>query len=133
MNEPLITCPNCGTKIELTEALAAPLHAELEAVHQAELARLQKHLRCEAETLASRAEKKAREDASLERSILERELADERARRETAQRAELALRAEKSADDDPVSADYEITLFQGAIPVAALEKDIDADLLKFKN
>ena len=28
--EPLITCPNCGTEIELTEALTAPLHAQLE-------------------------------------------------------------------------------------------------------
>jgi hypothetical protein len=97
MNEPLITCPNCGTEIELTEALAAPMHAELESAHQAELSRVQRQLRCEAETLVSRAEKKVREETSLEKKILERELADERARRETAQKAELALRTEKSA------------------------------------
>ena len=97
MNEPLITCPNCGTEIELTEALAAPLHAELEAAHQVQLAQLRQQLRCEAETLVSQAEKKAREDLALERGLLEHELADERARRETAQRAELTLRVEKSA------------------------------------
>jgi hypothetical protein len=97
MSEPIITCPKCGTEIELTEALAASLHAELECAHQAELARMQAQLRREAESLASRAEKKAREDAALERTVLERELADERARRATAQQAELALRAEKSA------------------------------------
>jgi hypothetical protein len=97
MSEPIISCPKCGTEIELSAAIAASLHAELECAHQEELARMQAQLRRDAETLASRAEKKAREDASLERKLLERELADERARRAAAQQAELALRAEKSA------------------------------------
>jgi hypothetical protein len=97
MSEPIITCPNCGTEIELSAAIAASLHAELECTHQEELARMQAQLRREAETMASRAEKKAREDAALEKTVLQRELADERARRATAQQAELALRAEKSA------------------------------------
>jgi hypothetical protein len=97
MNEPLIACPNCGTEIELTEALAAPLHAKLEAAHQSQLAQLQAQLRRETEALVGRAEKKAREDSSLERKILERELADERARRAAAQQAELELRKEKGA------------------------------------
>jgi hypothetical protein len=95
MNEPLITCPNCGTEIELTEALAAPLNAKLEAEHRAELAELQAQLRGEAQALAQRAEKKAREDASLEKEMLQRELADERKRRQAAQRAELDLRQQK--------------------------------------
>jgi hypothetical protein len=101
MTEPLITCPNCGTEIELTEALAAPLHAKLEAAHQAQLAQMQAQLHREADArvtaLVSQAEKKAREDSSLERQILERELADERERREAAQKAELSLRREKAA------------------------------------
>jgi hypothetical protein len=97
MNEPLITCPNCGTEIELTEALAAPLNAKVEAAHQAQLAELQAQLRRETEALVARAEKKTREDTSLERKILERELADERERRTAAQEAELALRNQKSA------------------------------------
>jgi hypothetical protein len=101
MNGPLITCPNCGTEIELTEALAAPLHAKLEADYQAELARMQAHFRGEAEArlkvLVDEADKKVRADASFEKQVLERQLADERSRREVAQRAELALRHEKSA------------------------------------
>src|SRR5262249_17244411 len=94
-------CPNCGTDFELTEALAASLHAELEASHQAQLTAMQQHLRCEAESrlkvLVGEAEKKARADVSLEKKALERQLADERNRRETAQRAELELRQEKRA------------------------------------
>jgi hypothetical protein len=101
MNGPQITCPNCGIGIELTEALAAPLHAELEAAHQAELARMQAHVQGEAEArlkvLVGEAEQKVRADASFEKQVLERQLADERTRRETAQRAELVLRQEKSA------------------------------------
>jgi hypothetical protein len=93
----MITCPNCGTEIELTEALAAPLHAKLEAAHQTQLTQMQAQLRREAEALVGRAEKKVREDSSLERRILERELADERERRAAAQQAELELRKEKSA------------------------------------
>jgi hypothetical protein len=101
MNGPLITCPNCGTEIELTEALAAPLHAKLEAAHHAELARMQAHFREETDArlkvLVDETEKKVRADASFEKQVLERQLADERGRREAAQRAELALRQEKNA------------------------------------
>ncbi len=86
--EPLITCPNCGTEIELTEALTAPLHAQLEAAHRAELAETEAKLRREADArldaLVKEAQRKAREDASLEKQILERELADERVRRKAA-------------------------------------------------
>jgi hypothetical protein len=101
MNGPLITCPKCGSEIELTAALAATLHAKLEAAHQAELAQMQTHLWSEAEArlkvLVDEAEKKVRDDASFEKKVLERQLADECSRRETAQQAELALRQEKSA------------------------------------
>jgi hypothetical protein len=92
----LITCPNCGTEFELSEALAASLHAELEAAHQAQLAHLQAQLRRETEALVSRAEKKAREESVVERKVLERELADERERRAAAQQAELELRKDNS-------------------------------------
>jgi hypothetical protein len=99
--EPLITCPNCGTDIELTEALAAPLHAKLEAAHRAEIADVQAQLRREADArvdaLVKQAARKAREDASLEKQVLERELVDERERRKAAQQAELDLRKEKTA------------------------------------
>jgi hypothetical protein len=101
MNGPLITCPNCGVEIELTEALAATLHANLETAHQAELAQMQAQLRDEAEVrmkvLVDEVEKKVRADTTFEKQVLERQLTDERSRREAAQRVELALRQEKSA------------------------------------
>jgi hypothetical protein len=100
MSEPLITCPNCGTEIELTEALAAPLHAKIEAAHQVELAQTEARLRREAQALVGRAEKKAREESSIERALLERELAEEREKRKTAQDAELELRKTKNALDN---------------------------------
>src|SRR5262249_25697954 len=98
MSGPFIACPNCGTEFELTEALAAPLQAEIAAAHEAELARTREKLRCESEAhvnaLVREAEQKAREDASLQRQILQRELNDERERRAAAQAAELSLRQE---------------------------------------
>jgi hypothetical protein len=101
MSGPLIACPNCGTEFELTEALAAPLQAEIAAAHEAELARMREKLRCESEArvkaLVNEAEQKAREDASLQRQILQRELRDERERRTAAQAAELSLRQEKNS------------------------------------
>ena len=97
MNEPMITCPNCGTEIELTGALAGSFNAQLEADHRAQLAQMQAQLRRESEALVREAEKRAREASSLERRVLERELADERKRREFAQQAELELRKEKGA------------------------------------
>jgi hypothetical protein len=91
---------NAPLRSELTAALAATLHANLEAAHQAELAEMQARLRSDAEArlkaLVDEAEKKVRDDSSFEKQALERQLADERGRREAAQRAELALRQEKS-------------------------------------
>jgi hypothetical protein len=100
MTDAPITCPNCGAEFELTEALAATLHAKLEAAHRAELTQLQTQLRAESEehikVLVSQAERKAREDATLAQHLLELELADERQRRKAAQQAELELRKTKT-------------------------------------
>ena len=89
MTDTVITCPHCGGKIELTEALAARLHAEFDAEHQARL-----------KQAVAQAEKKAREGAALEKQFLETQLAEERSKREAAQQAELALRKEKAALDE---------------------------------
>lgn len=97
MTDTQITCPNCGTAIELTEALAAPLHARLDAAHQAQIAQVRRDADVRLTALVSQAERKARDDAALERHMLQNELEDERRRREAAQQAELALRQEKSA------------------------------------
>ena len=81
----MITCPNCGTEIALSEALQEQFRHENEARLAA---------------LAGRAEEKARADFALERQLIEGQLAEERRRREVAQRAELELRKEKSALED---------------------------------
>jgi hypothetical protein len=100
MTDAPITCPNCGAEFELTEALAAPLHAKLEAAHRAELTQLQTQLRGESEErikiLVSQAQRKARVDAAQAQHLLEQELADERQRRQVAQQAELELRKTKT-------------------------------------
>jgi hypothetical protein len=97
MTAPLITCPSCGVTFELTEALAAPLEERLAAEHAAELARMRDKLDAEADARVIEAQRKAREDSSLEKEILRSELADERERRVAAQAAEIALRQERNA------------------------------------
>src|ERR1700747_1785208 len=82
MNSEIITCPNCSTEIALSEALQ-------EQFRHANEARL--------EALAAQAEKKAREGFALERQLLERQLAEERRKREVSQRVELELRQQKRA------------------------------------
>jgi hypothetical protein len=85
MNTAMIACPNCGTEIALSEALQEQFRHENEARLAA---------------LAGQAEQKARENFSLERQLLEGQLAEERRKREVAQRAELELRKQKGALED---------------------------------
>jgi hypothetical protein len=82
MNPATIVCPNCRTEIALSEALAEQFRTENEARLRA---------------LAGQAEQKARADFALERQDLAEQLADERKKREVAQKAELELRKEKGA------------------------------------
>jgi len=85
MNTAMITCPNCGTEIALSQALQEQFRHENEARLAA---------------LAGRAEEKARTNFALERQLLEEQLADERTKREFAQQAELQLRKQKGALED---------------------------------
>jgi hypothetical protein len=85
MNATMITCPNCGTEIPLSEALKEQFRHE----NEARLA-----------VLAGQAQQKARADFALEKELLEGQLTEERQKREAAQRAELALRKERSAVED---------------------------------
>jgi hypothetical protein len=82
MNTATIVCPNCGTEIALSEALAEQFQHENGERLKA---------------LADRAEQKVRADFALEKRFLEDQLAGERSKREAAQRAELGLRNEKTA------------------------------------
>jgi hypothetical protein len=85
MNTAMITCPNCGTEIALSQALQEQFRHENEARLAA---------------LAGQAEQRAREDFALERQLLAGQLADERRKREVSQQAELELRKEKGALED---------------------------------
>ncbi len=94
MNEPLITCPNCGTEIELTEALAAPLHAKLEAAHRAELTQMQAQLRREADARLEVLVSQARElDLEVARRVdIEKQGLEEAIRRSFAEQRDLKLK-----------------------------------------
>jgi hypothetical protein len=81
----MITCPNCGTEIALSQALQDQFRHENEARLAA---------------LAGRAEEKARADFTLEKELLEGQIAEERRKREVAQRAELESRKEKGVLED---------------------------------
>jgi hypothetical protein len=81
MNTAIITCPNCGTDIALSQALQEQFRHENEARLAA---------------LAGQAEEKARAGFALERQLFEGQLAEERRKREVAQRAELELRKERA-------------------------------------
>ncbi|HEY1430426.1 MAG TPA: DUF2130 domain-containing protein [Stellaceae bacterium] len=85
MNTAMITCPNCGTEIALSQALQEQFRHENEARLAA---------------LAGRAEEKARADFTLEKELLEGQIAEERRKREVAQRAELESRKEKGVLED---------------------------------
>jgi hypothetical protein len=82
MNATVITCPDCGADMPLSEALKEQFRHENEA-------RLK--------VLAGRAEEKARADFAVEKEFLEGQLAEERRKCREAQQAELELRKERSA------------------------------------
>jgi hypothetical protein len=80
MNATMITCPNCGTEIPLSEALQEQFRHE----NEGRLA-----------VLAGQAQQKARPDFALEKELLEGQLAEERQKREEAQRAELVAQGKE--------------------------------------
>lgn len=82
MNTTTILCPSCGVEIALGDALTEQFRHENEARLAA---------------LAEKAQQQARADGALERQLLEAQLAEERGKRTAAQKAELALRREKTA------------------------------------
>jgi hypothetical protein len=85
MNTTLITCPNCGSEIPLSEAFEEQFRHE-NAVRVGEI--------------AAEAQARARADFARERQYFEELLAKEREKREEAQQAELELRNEKRAIED---------------------------------
>ncbi len=100
MNEPIITCPNCGTEIKLTESLAAPL---VESMRQ----QYEQRLVTERAAIVTAEKEKARtavadEIASVqqEKTAAEALLQDRNDKLLAAQKTELELRRERQQLQD---------------------------------
>jgi hypothetical protein len=93
MNDTLITCPNCGHRFPVTEALAAQVHTQIETALRADFEARQR-------AAVAQAQASVREEAARERKLLEVQLAQQQQKTREAQEAELALRKEKSALDE---------------------------------
>lgn len=87
--EPELTCPSCGAKIKLTESLAAPLVAAVEAKYKGLLSKK------DAETAKRDVEIRQREEAILKR---EEEFESNLNARVSARQAELIAEAKKAAE-----------------------------------
>lgn len=107
MSDTVITCPNCGYAIPLSEALTAQLRGRLEAALRAEnearmkeaVAQKQEELTTQLEILRkqiAQTEQRVRGEANLELDLLKSQLAEQQGKTETAQKAELALRKQKA-------------------------------------
>ncbi|PJA57742.1 MAG: DUF2130 domain-containing protein [Rhodocyclales bacterium CG_4_9_14_3_um_filter_68_10] len=101
MSDAVITCPNCGTNIPVSEALSAQMEKGIEARLRSQAAERLKQAVAEAEARAKRdaaaAAEREREAQAAALASLRKELEDQRARAREAQQAELALRREKNA------------------------------------
>jgi hypothetical protein len=100
MTETVLTCPNCGHAIALTEALTAQLRGQLEAgLHTEHEAKLRQAIaEAEARTKATTREEEAetRERTEKELKFLQEQLAEQQRKTREAQQAELALRKVKA-------------------------------------
>ena len=90
MSEPLITCPSCGHRFAVSEALSEELKGEIET-----------HFKAEFDTRLTRAvaqaESRVREQTGPELKLLNEQLDDARRKAAQAQQAELALRKKAQA------------------------------------
>lgn len=93
MSEALITCPSCGHRFAVSDALSAQLKGEIET-----------HLKSEFEARLARAvtqaEARVREEAAPEMKLLKDQLAEARRKAAEAQQAELELRKKAQALED---------------------------------
>lgn len=133
-----ITCPKCGTRIEVTEVLSAQLREQLRSEfeadarqkeqefatreqalreRQAALESSQKGLDCEIEarlakereSLVRQAHQKAKQDVAVELKDRESELAEAKTKLQEAQQAELALRT-KTRELEEQKREFDLTL-----------------------
>jgi hypothetical protein len=101
MSDTVLTCPNCGHEIPLTEALTAQLRGELEVAlrveHEARLKQAMTDAEARARLQAEQAAARAREAAAKDLGFIQDQLAEQQRKTREAQAAELALRKEKTA------------------------------------
>jgi len=92
MSEAIIGCPQCGARIELTEALAAPLVAELRQRAEAEAKQREKALLTREEALAKKTSELQSQAARMELTLTERLAAErEKIAREQEAKAQSAV------------------------------------------
>jgi hypothetical protein len=96
MNEIIIKCPKCHTKIPINEQVASRIKEKLEAENQKDF---EKKLEIEKEKIVVEAKKEAEEKAKLnvgaEVKLMREQLEEKTKRLEEAQEAELKIRKEK--------------------------------------
>jgi hypothetical protein len=85
MTETPIVCPKCGHAFVLSEAITAQIRSEVEAQLKAEAKK-------RTEAAVSAAERRAREEAEAEMTLLREQLAEQQKKTREAQQAELELR-----------------------------------------
>jgi len=90
MTQTIITCPNCGHPIPLTDALTAQIGRDIEARLKADE---DKHI----QAAVAAAESRARDQSVQELELLREQLAEQQKKTRAAQDAELALRKDKAA------------------------------------
>jgi hypothetical protein len=115
MADQLITCPNCGTKIPLTEAFTHDIEEKLRSQYEAELKRkteesaealkakekeLLSTLAKERLKLKSEAEQTAKESVSVELKDLEQQVAEKNKQLEKSKSEELELRKKQRELED---------------------------------
>lgn len=93
MPDTLITCPSCGHRFAVTEALASQLHAQIETALRSDFETRQR-------AAVEQAQAAARDAAEAQRRLLQAQLTEQQKKTREAQQAELALRQEKSALDE---------------------------------
>jgi len=89
MTETLITCPNCGHSIPLTDALTSHIRHDIEARLKLEE---EKHIKA----AVAAAESRVRGQTDQDLRLLREQLAEQQRKTRAAQEAELALRREKA-------------------------------------
>lgn len=83
MTEPTVQCPNCNTKIKLTESLAAPLITEIKSQFQEKLTQKDNDIQQKERELAAKARMLAESQNNLEQEIndkVAKQLQQERAK-----------------------------------------------------